>query len=213
MIELLALVFVIVIVVVAVRLGRQDDAPAFTDRTTAPTSNRSGCLSEGLAFARQHAEQTGDTEAVQAIDNGIYKELLEHRATAHESKIAPGIEIYQYSIAGINYREGIAAYVGKFDGYLQQDTKNEYDPNAIAVYADDGHHLGYIPATDTYEVHSLRLRFPIPVSVDIEECYDYDESRRFFVGSVTVLVKNKTSVTNRSKSSVTNDQQKSVTNR
>ena len=184
MIELLALVFVIVIVVVAVRLGRQDDAPS------APTSHRADGLSDGLAFARQHAEQIGDTEAVQAIDNGTYKELLEHRAADRELKIAPGIEIYQYSIAGINYRKGIAAYLGSSTGYIKPEPTNRHDPNAIAVYAEDGHHLGYIPATDTYEVHSLRLHYPITVSIDIKECYDADD-RRFYVGEVSFQVKTK----------------------
>jgi hypothetical protein len=154
------------------------------------TISGGSCLPAGLAMARQRAEQNGDTEAVQAIDNGTYKELLERRATARESKIAQGIEIYSYNIAGINYRKGIAAFVGKSVGHLKPEPSNKYDPNAIAVYSEGGHHLGYIPATDTYEVHSLRLRFPIPVSVDIEECYD-DDGRRFFVGEVTIKVKAK----------------------
>ena len=180
MIELLVFVGVIILVVVAIKLGRQDNAP----------SARPSGLPDGLKMARKHAVESGDTEAVQAIDNGTYKELLEHRADAYESKIAPSIEIYQYSIAGINYRKGIAAYLGRSTGYIKPEPTNRHDPNAIAVYADDGHHLGYIPATDTYEVHSLRLKFPIPVSVDIEECYD-DDDRRFFVGTVTIQVKSK----------------------
>lgn len=150
-----------------------------------------GGLPVGLAMARERAEQQGDTEAVQAIDNGTYKELLEQRSANRKASVAPDIETYSYNIAGINFRRGIADYVGQSTGYLKQQPTNRHDPNAIAIYAEDGHHLGYIPATDTYEVHSLRLRFPIPVSVDIEECYDYDESRRFFVGSVTFLVKRK----------------------
>ena len=180
MLELLAIIAVIIIVVVAIKLGRQD---------TAPAARPSG-LPDGLKMARQRAEQQGDIEAVQAIDNGTYKELLEHRAAARESKIAPGIEIYQYSIAGINYRKGIAAYVGNSVGYIKPEPTNRYDPNAIAVYADDGHHLGYIPATDTYEVHSLCLRYPIPVSIEIEECYD-DDGRRFYVDEVSFQVKTK----------------------
>lgn len=154
-----------------------------------PTAKPSG-LPDGLKMARQRAVESGDTEAVQAIDNGTYKELLEWRAADRESKIAPGIEIYQYSIAGINYRKGIAAYLGRSTGYIKPEPTNRHDPNAIAVYADDGHHLGYIPATDTYEVHDLRLHFPIPVSVDIEECYD-DDDRRFYVGEVSFQVKMK----------------------
>lgn len=154
------------------------------------TISRGGGLPAGLVMARQRAEQQGDTEAVQAIDNGTYKELLERRAADRELRIAPGIEIYQYSIAGINYRKGIATYLGRSTGYIKPEPTNRYDPNAIAVYADDGHHLGYIPETDTYEVHSLRLLFPVPVSVDIEECYDADD-RRFFVGEVSFQVKTK----------------------
>ena len=180
MLELLLFIAVIIIVVVAIKLGKHDNVPAA----------RPSGLPDGLKMARRRAVESGDTEAVQAIDNGTYKELLEHRADAHESKIAPSIEIYQYSIAGINYRKGIANYLGRSTGYLKPEPTNRHDPNAIAVYADDGHHLGYIPATDTYEVHSLRLRFPIPVSVDIEECYD-DDNRRFYVGEVTIQVQTK----------------------
>lgn len=180
MIELLVFIAVVVIAIVVVSLSKQDNAPAA----------RPSELPDGLKMARQRAEQQGDTEAVQAIDNGTYKELLEHRAASRESKIDPCIEIYQYSIAGINYRKGIAAYIGRSTGYIKPEPTNRNDPNAIAVYSYDGHHLGYIPATCTYEVHSLRLRFPIPVSVDIEECYDADD-RRFYVGEVTIKVQTK----------------------
>lgn len=180
MIELLVFVGVIILVVVAIKLGKQDNAP----------SARPSGLPDGLKMARQRAVESGDNEAVQAIDNGTYKELLEQRAADRESKIAPGIEIYQYSIAGINYRKDIASYLGCSTGYIKPEPTNRHDPNAIAVYADDGHHLGYIPATDTYEVHSLRLRFPVPVSVDIEECYDA-ENRIFYVGEVSFQVKTK----------------------
>ena len=180
MIELLVFVGVIILVMVAIKLGKQDNAPAA----------RPSGLPDGLKMARQRAIESGDTEAVQAIDNGTYKELLERRAAARESKIAPGIEIYQYSIAGINYRKGIATYLGRSTGYIKPEPTNSHDPNAIAVYADDSHHLGYIPADETDDVRALRLRFPIPVALDIEECYD-DDGRRFFVGEVSIKIQTK----------------------
>ena len=188
MIGFLIFIVVAMLVVVAISIGMKDDAP---------TSQRSGGLSEGLAFVRQHAEQIGDTQAVQAIDNGTYKELLERRATKRQQTITQEYASYQYDIAGINFRHGIADYVGYSTGYLKPQPSNRHDPNAIAIYASDGHHLGYIREYETDEVRSLRLHFPIPVSVYIEECYDNDENRSFFVGSVTILVRNKTSVTNR----------------
>ena len=151
---------------------------------------RAGGLPAGLAMARQRAEQQGDTEAVQAIDNGTYKELMDQRAACRESVISPDIDILQYSIAGINFRKGVKNYVGRFEGYIKPQPSNRYDPNAIAVYAQDGHHLGYIPATDTYEVHDLHLRFPAQAAIDIEECYDDTEDRIFYVGTVTLKIKN-----------------------
>lgn len=175
MLELLLFIAVIIIVVVAIKLGKQDNVPAA----------RPSGLPDGLKMARQRAEQQGDTEAVQAIDNGTYKELLEQRASKRQASEPDGVEYCTFDIAGINYRKGISGYIGQSTGYLKPQPTNRHDPNAIAIYADDGHHLGYIPATDTYEVHSLRLRYPIPVSVDIEECYDADD-RRFYVGSVTI---------------------------
>ena len=179
--EIIFVLFTIAIVVIIVKVFRSkpDD-----------TQRNSGSLPAGLVMARQRAEQQGDTEAVQAIDNGTYKELLEQRAADRELRIAPGIEIYQYSIAGINYRKGIAAYLGRSTGYIKPEPTNRYDPNAIAVYADDGHHIGYIPADETDDVRALRLRFPIPVALDIEECYD-DEGRRFFVGEVSIKIQTK----------------------
>jgi hypothetical protein len=141
-------------------------------------------------MVRQRAVESGDTEAVQAIDNGTYKELMEQRAAKREAVIAPDIDILQYNIAGINFRKGVKNYVGHFEGYIKPQPSNRYDPNAIAVYAQDGHHLGYIPATDTYEVHDLHLRFPAQAAIDIEECYDDIESRTFYVGTVTLKIKN-----------------------
>ena len=181
MIEFLVFIAVIVLVVVAIKLGKQDNAPAA----------RPSGLPDGLKMARQRAIESGDTEAVQAIDNGTYKELLEQRAYKRQSSIPSDVDIVTYDIAGINFRKGIADYVGDSIGYLKPQPTNRHDPNAIAIYADDGHHLGYIPAYETDDVRALRLRFPIPVEVNIEECYDYDEDRRFFVGTVTIKYKTK----------------------
>ena len=72
-------------------------------------------------------------------------------------------------------RERVGHMVGRVDEFL-----NETDRSV----------LDRMTATDTYEVHSLRLMFPIPVSVDIEECYD-DDDRRFYVGEVTIKVQTK----------------------
>ena len=181
MIELLVFIGVVILVVVAIKLGKQDIAP----------SDRLSGLPDGMKMARQRAIESGDTEAVQAIDNGTYKELLEQRASKRQASAPDGIEYCTFDIAGINYRKGISGYVGQSTGYLKPQPTNRHDPNAIAIYADNDHHLGYIREYETDNVRALRLRFPIPVSVYIEECYDGDEHRRFFVGQVTIKYKKK----------------------
>lgn len=160
----------------------------FRKRNAASSAKPS--LPDGIRMVRQRAVESSDTEAVQAIDNGTYKELLDKRAAKREAVVAPDIDILQYSIAGINFRKGIRDYVGHSECYIKPQPSNRYDPNAIAVYSEDGHHLGYIPATDTYEVHDLHLRFPAQAAIDIEECYDDYESRTFYVGTVTLKIKN-----------------------
>ena len=162
-------------------------AVVFRKRNAASSAKPS--LPDGMMMVRQRAVESGDTEAVQAIDNGTYKQLLEQRAA---KRLADSdIDYMTFSIAGINYRRGIAHYVGQFTGCLQPEPSNRHDPNAIAIYAADGHHLGYVPAFETDSVRALYLRFPIPVYVSIEECYDSDDSRRFFVGQVTIKYKKK----------------------
>lgn len=112
-------------------------------------------------------------------------------AYIHSAISETDIDSLQYNIAGINFRQGVSNYVGSINGYIQPQPSNRYDPNAIAVYSEDGHHLGYIPATETYEVHSLHLSFPAPVAIDIEECYDDSNSRNFYVGTVTLKINTK----------------------
>lgn len=80
--EIIFVLFTIAIVAIIVKVFRSkpEDAQRSSYR-----------LPAGFAMARQRAEQQGDTETVQAIDNCTYKELLEQRAAARDSKIAPGI--------------------------------------------------------------------------------------------------------------------------
>ena len=164
-------------------------AIVFRKRNDAATAPRPSALPEGIRMVRQRAEESCDTEAVRAIDNGTYKQLMEQRAA---KRLADSdIDYMTLNIAGINYRRNIAHYVGDSTGCLKPEPTNRHDPNAIAIYADDGHHLGYVPAFETDSVRALHLRFPIPVSVYIEECYESDSNRRFFVGQVTIKYKKK----------------------
>ena len=63
-------------------------------------------------------------------------------------------EILEFPIAGMSYRDDIDEYIGEHDGILKAEPDNEYDPNAIKVLTEDGHHVGYVPADMTEEIRT-----------------------------------------------------------
>lgn len=71
-----------------------------------------------------------------------------------------------FDVAGINKHECTLNYVGPFEGYIEADPDNAFDPNAIKVMHRDGAKLGYIKAVDTDSVHQLfggSLQYTWPV--------------------------------------------------
>lgn len=192
MLELLSLIAVIVIVVIAVKIGKQNNHPAKSEKSDdelLADANRLILLME----VKRQAEENGDKETVRAINNMTYNGPLPKRLP--DGSFSSLYARYLHcKIAGINYRKGISDYVGKCLGYLKPEPTNEYDPNAIAIYcAEDDYHLGYVPSDDTADVRAIGLSFPIPVQVEIEECYDDDINdegetveRRFYVGDIYI---------------------------
>lgn len=66
-----------------------------------------------------------------------------------DNRIGENIE---FDIAGMSYRDNIDNYLGEHPGTLEAEPDNDYDPNAIKVLAEDGHHVGYVPKDMTSEV-------------------------------------------------------------
>ena len=63
-------------------------------------------------------------------------------------------EVLEFTIAGMSYRDDIDEYLGEHVGTLEAEPTNEYDPNAIKILAEDGHHVGYVPKDMTSEIRS-----------------------------------------------------------
>lgn len=178
--ELLFGLFVIILVVILVMAFRKkpDTAPAKSADQVLADANRLILLCE----VRRQAKDAGDSTTVQAVDSMTYDGPLPEQLP--DGSYTSIYELNDYNIAGINYREGIDAYVGEFTGYLQPDPENEHDPNAIAVYHSDGHHLGFIPAGCTDDIRACGFPFPIAVEGDIDKEHDDTEDRDYFVGTV-----------------------------
>ena len=180
--EILCLIFIIVLVILFVKVYKSANSEQNFTQLPNPAREQDKAL---LAEVKRQAEEHNDKDTIQAVLNNTYNgPMPELKPDASYTSIY--VTYLRYKIAGINHRKRIRDYVGKSKGYIQPEPTNKYDPNAIAIYAEDGHHLGYIPQAETQDVRDLGLPFPIEVYCEIEEDYDYDDSRRFFVGHILI---------------------------
>lgn len=137
-----------------------------------------------LMEVKRQAEARGDKETAKAVNDMTYDGPLPERLP--DGSFTRIYELQDYNIAGINYRENVSAYLGDFEGYLKPDPENEHDPNAIAVYSRNGHHLGFIPAACTDHIRALGRPFPMPITGNIDQEHDDVENRYYFVGTVYI---------------------------
>ena len=135
------------------------------------------------------ADEVGRADVHQQINDGTYQgPLPERRNDGGWTSIFDELRIL--SVAGINHREGIVRYTGRNTVALVPEPKNEFDPQAIKVVAEDGHHLGYIRRDQTDMVRSwARDEFPMYCTCRIEEREDEVDGRRFYVGYIYLLKK------------------------
>ena len=130
------------------------------------------------------AAEAGHDDVHQQIEDGTYKgPWPEHRGDGAWTSIFDDLRIL--SIAGINHRQNISHYKGRNTVALVPDPKNEFDPNAIKVIAEDGHHLGYIQRHQTEMVRSwAHDKFPHYCICMIQEHDDEDDGHRFYTGYI-----------------------------
>ena len=180
--EILCLIFIIVLVILFVKVYKSANSEQTYTQLPNPARELDKAL---LAEVKRQAEEHNDQDTILSVLNNTYNgPMPELKPDGSYTSIY--VTYLRYKIAGINHRKRIRDYVGKCKGYIQPEPTNKYDPNAIAIYAEDGNHLGYIPQAETQDVRDIGLPFPIEVYCEIEEDYDYDDSRRFYVGHILI---------------------------
>jgi hypothetical protein len=97
---------------------------------------------------------------------GLFKKPAQPEAP--KIVIKCGEPSYHTKIAGVQYRCDHQD-VGGFLGYIQHDPTNSHDPNAIAIYRNDGKHLGYIPKDETNVLRSWSAKAQLPCVGFIKE--------------------------------------------
>ena len=124
----------------------------------------------------------------QQIEDGTYQgPMPERRSDGGWTSIFDDLRILP--VAGINHRTGINRYKGRNTCALVPEPTNEFDPEAIKVVAEDGHHLGYVRRDHTEMVRSWATGvFPMYCVCRIEE-HDDDDDNRFFTGYLYIKLK------------------------
>lgn len=62
----------------------------------------------------------------------------------------------KYKMVGMYYRKLRKSNIGKFEGYAKSELDNIHDPYAVAIYNNNGKHIGYIPSGNK-STHDLIL--------------------------------------------------------
>lgn len=68
---------------------------------------------------------------------------------------------YLCKIAGVQYRNDVQD-IGGFLGYVCSEPTNPHDKNAIAIYRNDGKHVGYIPKDETKDFREWSAKENLP---------------------------------------------------
>ena len=138
-------------------------------------------LSAMLELLRQ-ATLMEDAETIKAINDGTYDgKLPERRSDGGWLSVYDDLRIL--GIAGINHRQRIGSYMGRVDVALVPEPGNEFDPCAIKVVAEDGHHLGYVHYDQTPMVRAwAKDHFPKLAVAFIEQKTDEVDGYSFYVG-------------------------------
>lgn len=132
------------------------------------------------------SEIVGDDKTHKAVlDNNYDGPWPEKRNDGAYLSLYDNLRILK--IAGINYCDKISRYTGQCVCALVPDPKNEFDPNAIKIVAEDGHKIGFIQSHQTDFVRSLSgENFPYRCLAVIQELEDEDDGHKFYNGRIYI---------------------------
>lgn len=173
--------------------GAEQPTSANSTTKTMPVSDiikTVGVLTARIELMHQ-AAAVGDDATYQSMLNNKYSgPLPELRSDGGYMSMYDNLRIM--SIKGINYCTNIDKYQGRIMVALVPEPKNEFDPDAIKIVAEDSHRLGYIPSNQTNYVRSLTGNtFPYHCRCYITENEDELDGHKFYCGYVYIVRKGK----------------------
>ena len=192
MVLLWFIVIVIILVVVIVMVFTDPNDAKIDD---AKVQNSEPVKEDPLVVAQRLMQRTEayiqasivhDDATKAALDAGTYDgPLPERRGDGGWLSIYDGLRIL--SIAGINHRQNIGRYTGRNTVAIVPEPKNEFDPGALKVIAEDGHHLGYVGRDHQEMVRSWsREQWPYYCEAIIRDAHE-DDGTIFYVGYLYII--------------------------
>lgn len=190
---LLWFIVIVIILVVVIVMVFTDPNDAKID--SAKTQNPEPIKEDPLVVAQRLMQRTEayiqasivhDEATKAALDAGTYDgPLPERRGDGGWLSIYDGLRIL--SIAGINHRQNIGRYTGRNTVAIVPEPKNEFDPGALKVIAEDGHHLGYVGRDHQEMVRSWsREQWPYYCEAIIRDAHE-DDGTTFYVGYLYII--------------------------
>ncbi len=157
---------------------KQKDPQQLLDLDTTTLAERQRAYGRGLRMQQRYdilqrqAELTGDTETLEAIRTNSYdgplpeledttlqyfciKDKGYHVSVWPKNQGMQNLDYLEFDIAGMTFRGNLDDYIGEHAGTLEAEHDNDYDPNAIKVLAEDGHHVGYVPKDMTADIRKF----------------------------------------------------------
>ena len=184
------IIFIVIVAMVVVVVNHENEP----EQQQQPVKTTEELLNEarvGIAKieAATQAKESGHVDVYQAIMANTYDgPLPERRSDGGWTSVFDDLRIL--SIAGINHRQNIVRYKGRNTVALVPEPSNEFDPDAIKVIAEDGHHLGYIHRDQTDMVRSwAHDKFPFYCVAMIQEHDDEIDEHHFYTGYLYIKKK------------------------
>lgn len=189
------LCFFIIAVIIVIIVDKVRNKQAEDERQQAQQANPEPVKEDPLMMAQRLMQRTEayiqasivhDDATKAALDAGTYDgPLPERRGDGGWLSIYDGLRII--SIAGINHRKDINRYMGRNTAAIVPEPKNEFDPNALKVIAEDGHHLGYVGRDHQETVRSWsHERWPYYCEAIIRDAHE-DDGTTFYVGYLYII--------------------------
>lgn len=90
-------------------------------------------------------QQQPSNPVIQQLQYFCIKDKGYHVSVWPKDQGMQNLDYLEFEIAGMSFRDNLDNYLGEHVGTLEAEPDNDYDPNAIKVLAEDGHHVGYVP--------------------------------------------------------------------